>query len=55
MLVLSRKEREGIRIDGGIVIWILEIRGERVKIAVDAPKDLTVLRAEIKDERDAAK
>lgn len=52
MLVLTRKEGEGIRIDGGISISILEIRGDKVVIGIDASKDVAVLRSELRDYRE---
>jgi carbon storage regulator len=52
MLVLTRREGEGIRIDGDILIHVLEIKGDKIKIGVDAPKETTVLRAEIRDYRE---
>ena len=55
MLVLGRKVGESIVIDGGIVITIMEIKGERVRVGVHAPRDVTVLRAEVQDDRKDAK
>jgi carbon storage regulator len=40
MLVLSRKPNERIEIDGGITLTIVEIRGDKVRIGFDAPKDV---------------
>ncbi len=47
MLVLSRKEGENIVIQGRIVVSVLTIRGHRVRLGVEAPKDMTVHRREI--------
>ncbi len=47
MLVLSRKEGERIMIGRSIVVTILETRGGRVRIGIDAPQDVPVLREEI--------
>jgi len=47
MLVLTRKEKESIIIDGGIEIIIQEIGKDSVKVAIIAPKELKVLRKEL--------
>ena len=47
MLVLSRKEDQCIRINDNIVIRIVQIRGDRVRIGVDAPRDVSVHREEV--------
>lgn len=52
MLVLTRKEGEGIRIDGGILIHVLEIKRESIVIGIDAPRELKVLRCEVPDMRE---
>ena len=49
MLVLSRKSMERIQIGGSVVVTVLEISGNRVRIGIDAPKDIRVLRAELQD------
>lgn len=50
MLVLSRKVNERIVINGNIIITVVRIRGDQVRIGVDAPKDVTVHRQEVADE-----
>lgn len=47
MLVLSRKIGEEIIIGGYIRVKIADIRGSCVRLAVDAPRDLQIQRAEI--------
>jgi carbon storage regulator len=47
MLVLSRKKTEEILIDGGISIMVVEIRGDKVRIGIDAPKHIKVHRKEV--------
>jgi carbon storage regulator len=52
MLVLSRKHRESIRIGDKIKLTVLEVRGSRVRLGVDAPQDICVKRAEVRDSRE---
>lgn len=47
MLVLSRKIDESIIISDNIEIKIIDIIGERVKIGIEAPKNVTIFREEI--------
>jgi len=47
VLILTRKVEQGIVIDGNVVIRVLSIDGERVKIGVDAPRSIGVLREEL--------
>ncbi len=47
MLVLSRKSGEAIVLAGNITIQVLGIEHDRVKLGVDAPPDVLVLRAEL--------
>ncbi|MDR2071057.1 MAG: carbon storage regulator CsrA [Treponema sp.] len=49
MLILSRKVNEKIMIGDDISISIIEIRGEQVRIGVDAPKTVKVFRQEVFD------
>ena len=48
MLVLSRKESERIRLGESIVITIVGISGDKVKIGIEAPREVLVLREELK-------
>ncbi len=48
MLVLSRKEDERIRIGESIVITVVGISGDKVKIGIEAPREVLVLREELK-------
>jgi len=50
VLILTRKPGEAIVIDGDIRISVLGIEGERVKLGVDAPREIPVLRQELLDE-----
>lgn len=47
MLVLSRKKNESIVIDDKITIIIVDVRGDKVRLGIDAPKDVTVHRQEV--------
>lgn len=51
MLVLSRKKGQQIIIEGGITITVVEIRGEKVRIGIEAPKEIKVDRKEIHELR----
>lgn len=50
MLVLSRKENESIIINGDIKIIISSIGKNGVKLGIDAPKNMTILRSELVEE-----
>ena len=50
MLVLSRKVDQTIVIQHNITIKILEINGDRVKLGINAPRDVVILRQELQDE-----
>ncbi|MBM4417049.1 MAG: carbon storage regulator CsrA [Chloroflexi bacterium] len=50
MLVLSRKIDQSIVIDGSIRITVLEVSGDRVKLGIVAPREVSVLRQELHDE-----
>lgn len=50
MLVLTRKPREEIRIGNGITITILRVKGQSVRIGIDAPNDIRIVRGELKPE-----
>ena len=49
MLVLSRQREETIIIGDSIRITIVEVRGDKVRIGIDAPKDVAVHRQEVYD------
>ncbi|MDE0940151.1 MAG: carbon storage regulator CsrA [Pirellulales bacterium] len=49
MLVLSRKKNESIVINDDITIVVVEIRGDKVRLGVEAPKEIPVHRREVYD------
>ena len=49
MLVLSRKKNEKLILTGGIEVSIVQIRGDRVRLGITAPKDIVIHRSEIWD------
>lgn len=55
MLVLSRKKNEAIIIDKVITVTIVEIRGDKVRLGIVAPKEMPVHRQEVQDAIDKAK
>lgn len=49
MLILTRKKNESIIIDGNIEVKIVECEDGRVKIGIEAPKNIEILRKELYD------
>jgi len=49
MLVLSRKKNESIVINNDITVVVVEIRGDKVRLGVEAPKEVPVHRREVYD------
>lgn len=47
MLVLSRKKDEKIVIGDAITLMVIEIRGDKVRLGIDAPREVTVHREEV--------
>ncbi len=54
MLVLSRKIGESIQIDGGIRVTVTKVRGGRVRLSIEAPPEMRVLRKELIESADVA-
>jgi carbon storage regulator len=52
MLVLSRKERERVRLGDSIVLTIVRVSGDRVRLGIEAPHDMLVLRDELEPFKD---
>jgi carbon storage regulator len=47
MLVLSRKRLESIVIDGRVKVTVLSIKGNQVRLGIEAPGDMGILRGEL--------
>lgn len=55
MLVFTRKVGESVVIGGTVVVTIVDVRGDRVRVGIEAPKEVTVHRDEIQDRIDEMK
>ncbi|MCD9046898.1 carbon storage regulator [Luteimonas sp. MHLX1A] len=55
MLVLSRREGEGIKIGPDVVVHLLRDEGGQVKIGIEAPRDINIVRLELLDRGPAGK
>ena len=49
MLVLSRKRNESIVINDNVTVTIVDIRGDKVRVGIEAPKEIPVHRREVYD------
>lgn len=49
MLVLSRKKNESIIINDDITVVVVEIREDKVRLGIEAPKEVPVHRREVRD------
>jgi carbon storage regulator len=47
MLVLSRRATERIRLGDSIVVTVVRVEGDRVRLGIEAPSDILVLRDEL--------
>lgn len=47
MLVLSRRENERIRLGDSIVVTVVRLSGDKVRLGIEAPADVVVLREEL--------
>jgi len=47
MLVLTRRAEESIQIGSDIIVRVLEVQGYRVRLGIEAPRDVPVHRAEL--------
>lgn len=51
MLVLSRREKERIKLGDAIVVTVIRVAGGRVRLGIEAPADLIVLRDELEPDQ----
>lgn len=49
MLVLSRKESERVLLGDDVVLTIVRLSGDRVRLGIEAPSDMLILRAELEE------
>lgn len=54
MLVLSRREHERIRLGDSIVVTVIQVAGDKVRLGIEAPSDVLVLRDELEPHRQQA-
>ena len=54
MLVLSRKETQRIKLGDSIVVTVVRVSGDKVRLGIEAPSDLLVLRDELEPRPRAA-
>jgi len=55
VLVLTRRAEESIMIGDDVVVTVLEVRGDQVRIGIEAPRDVEVHRQEVFDARRKAR
>ena len=53
MLVLSRKQSQRIKLGDSIVITVVRVAGDKVRLGIDAPRDMLVLRDELEPHGDS--
>lgn len=49
MLVLSRKQNERIRVGKSVVVTVVRVNGDKVRIGIEAPSEMRVLRDELEE------
>lgn len=54
MLVLTRKQSERIKIGPDVYITVVRVQGERVRIGIEAPSDLRIVRTELEEQEPPA-
>jgi len=53
MLVLSRKETQRIRLGDSIVVTVVRVSGDKVRLGIEAPPDVLVLRDELEPQTES--
>lgn len=53
MLVLTRKKHEAVKIGDDVFVHVIGLRGDRVQLGFDAPRDVPIIRTELEDRGDA--
>jgi carbon storage regulator len=53
MLVLSRKKKEAVVIDGDIRVFVIDIKGDSVRLGIEAAKSVPIHRQEVAERIDA--
>ena len=51
MLVLSRKESERVKLGDSIVLTIVRVSGDRVRLGIEAPENMVILREELDESK----
>ncbi|MEO1990840.1 MAG: carbon storage regulator [Pirellulales bacterium] len=52
MLVLSRKQNERIRVGESVVVTVVRVGGDKVRLGIEAPPSMRVLRDELEDDEE---
>lgn len=50
MLILSRKKGQRVHVGKGIVLTVLGLRGGQVRLGIEAPEDVVILREEVRND-----
>ncbi len=51
MLVLTRKPNQQIHIGDSITVSVVKVRGNTIRLGIEAPKNVRIMRAEVRDEK----
>jgi carbon storage regulator len=53
MLIITRKKNEKVLIGDNVIVEVVEIRGKQVRLSIEAPADVLVLRGELAKKEEA--